>query len=120
MDKADLAATFAPAARAALAAFPIEPDGLEPVALAENVTWRVTDRRDGASWVLKLHRPSYHTLAELLSERVWVRALAGSGFAVPAPLRTRSGQEFACVGVAATGERRLASMARWQDGQIMA
>ena len=49
MDRAEVVATFAPAARAALAAFPVEPDGLELVALAENVTWRVTDRADGAS-----------------------------------------------------------------------
>jgi Ser/Thr protein kinase RdoA (MazF antagonist) len=120
MDKADVAATFAPAARAALAAFPIDPDGLELVAMAENVTWRVIDRRDGTSWVLKLHRPWYHTHEELISERIWVRALADAGIAVPVPLRTRTGEEFASVVIPATGERRLAGMTRWTEGRIMA
>jgi Ser/Thr protein kinase RdoA (MazF antagonist) len=120
MDNADVAATFAPAARAALAAFPIDPDGLKLVAMAENVTWRVTDRRDGTPWVLKLHRPWYHTHEELISERVWVRALADAGIAVPLALRTRTGEEFASVVVPTTGERRLAGMTRWTEGRIMA
>ena len=107
MDRDEVVATFAPAARAALAAFPVDPDGLELVTLAENVTWRVTDRRDGASWALKLHRPWYHTLEELISERLWVRALADAGIAVPLPLRTCSGEEFAFRRRA--GERRAAT-----------
>jgi hypothetical protein len=53
----DVAAdTFTPAALAALSAFPIEPDGLELVSLAENVTYRVVDR-DGVAYALRLHRP---------------------------------------------------------------
>ena len=54
------AETFTPAAIEALKAFPIEPDGLELVALAENVTYRVVDRRDGAAYVLRLHRGAWH------------------------------------------------------------
>jgi Ser/Thr protein kinase RdoA (MazF antagonist) len=111
---------FAPAARTALAAFPIDADGLELVALAENVTWRVTDRRDGTPYVLKLHRPWYHTLDELISERVWIRALADAGVAVPVPLRTCDGEEFTSVVVPQTGERRIAGMTRWTEGRLMA
>ena len=39
--------TFTPAAHAALAAFPIEARDLTLVSLSENVTFRVTDGRDG-------------------------------------------------------------------------
>lgn len=120
MDRADLAETFAPAARDALAAFPIDPDGLELVSLSENVTWRVADRRDGTPYVLRLHRPWYHTLDELISERVWIRALADAGIAVPAPLRTRGGEEYTSVSVPATGERRIAGMVRWTEGRLLA
>ena len=117
----DVAAeTFTPAAREALAAFPIEPDGLELVSLAENVTYRVTDRRDGAAYALRLHRPWYHTHGELVSERAWVRALADAGIAVQMPMRTRDGQEYASVAIAGTGEKRFAGLARWTTGRVLA
>jgi Ser/Thr protein kinase RdoA (MazF antagonist) len=112
--------TFRPAARAALRAFPIEPDALDLVSLAENVTYRVVDRRDGVAYALRLHRPWYHTIDELISERAWIRALADAGIDVQAPLRTRDGQEYAAVTVPGTGERRFAGLARWTTGRVLA
>src|SRR5262249_48768111 len=95
---------FLPAALMALKAFPVEADGLELVSHSENVTYRVVDRRDGVAYALRLHRPWYHTLDELISERAWVRALDQAGIAVQAPMRTRDGQEYASVTIPATGE----------------
>lgn len=112
--------TFLPAALAALAAFPIEPDALELKSLSENVTYRVVDRRDGIAYALRLHRPWYHTLDELISERAWIRALDEAGIAVQAPVRTRDGQEYAAVTIPATGERRFAGLARWTPGRVLA
>ena len=109
-----------PAALAALSAFPIEPDALELVSLSENVTYRVVDRRDGVAYALRLHRPWYHTLDELISERAWIRALDEAGIAVQAPMRTRDGQEYAAVTIPATGERRFAGLARWTTGRVLA
>jgi Ser/Thr protein kinase RdoA (MazF antagonist) len=111
---------FRPAALAALAAFPIEPDALELVSLSENVTYRVMDRRDGVAYALRLHRPWYHTLDELISERAWIRALAEAGIAVQMPLRTRDGQEYASVTIPSTGEKRFAGLARWTTGRVLA
>ena len=54
---------FAPAARQALAVFGVEPAGLRFVHLSENVSFRVTDARDGSLLVLRLHRPWYHDIA---------------------------------------------------------
>lgn len=115
-----VADTFTPAAQEALRAFPIEPDGLDLVSLAENVTYRVVDRRDGVAYALRLHRPWYHTLDELISERAWVRALADADIAVQAPMRTRDGQEYASVTIPGTGERRFAGLARWTTGRVLA
>jgi Ser/Thr protein kinase RdoA (MazF antagonist) len=112
--------SFAPAAHEALKAFPIEPDGLDLVSLAENVTYRVVDRRDGSAYALRLHRPWYHTHDELVSERAWIRALADAGIAVQMPMRTRDGQEYAAVTIPATGERRFAGLARWSTGRALA
>jgi len=111
---------FTPAAREALKAFPIEPDALELILLSENVTYRVVDRRDGVAYALRLHRPWYHTIDELISERDWIRALDEEGIAVQAPMRTRDGHEYASVTIPATGERRFAGLARWTTGRVLA
>jgi Ser/Thr protein kinase RdoA (MazF antagonist) len=114
------AETFTPAAIEALKAFPIEPDALELVALAENVTYRVVDRRDGVAYVLRLHRPWYHTHEELISERVWIRALADAGIAVQMPVSTRDGQEYASVTIPGRDEKRFVGLARWATGRVLA
>jgi Ser/Thr protein kinase RdoA (MazF antagonist) len=119
MDRATVEAAYAPAAREALAAFDVAPTVLEPVHMAENVTFRVTDGRDGSAYVLRLHRPGYHTHEELVSERVWIRALDEAGIAVPEPVPARDGSDYVPVRVVATGERRYAGLARWVEGEIL-
>jgi Ser/Thr protein kinase RdoA (MazF antagonist) len=119
MDKAEAERIFTPAAIEALAVFPIEPQGLELVSLSENVTFRVRDRSDGAAYVLRLHRPGYHTLDELNSERVWTRALAAAGIAVPIPLVMRDGGDYVPVPVRALGQVRQAGMAQWTEGELL-
>lgn len=113
-------AAYAPAARAALTAFGVEPAALRFVHLSENITFKVTDARDGSPLVLRLHRPWYHDIAALRSEHVWTRALVRAGVAAPEPLLTQDGEDFAQVEVPATGERRWAGLARWVDGELLA
>lgn len=113
------AEAYRPAAHAALAAFGVTPAAMHFVRLAENVTFRVTDAASGAPLVLRLHRPWYHTIEELRSEHLWTRALVAAGVATPEPLLTTDGQGFAQVGVAATGERRWAGLARWVEGELL-
>jgi Ser/Thr protein kinase RdoA (MazF antagonist) len=120
MDSAQAERVFTPAAIQALNAFPIEPEGLQLVALSENVTFRVTDRRDSVAYVLRLHRPGYHTLEELNSERVWTRALAEAGVAVPIPLTTQAGGDYVSVQVEALDQQRQAGMTRWIEGELLA
>ena len=119
MDKAEADRVFTPAAVEALRAFPIEPEKLELVSLSENVTFRVRDRRGGGDYVLRLHRPGYHTLDELNSERIWTRALAEAGVAVPIPLAARNGGDYARVSVAALGEQRQVGMTHWVKGDLL-
>lgn len=110
---------YAPAARRALAAFGIVPTDLRFVNLSENVTFKVIDEH-GAALVLRLHRPWYHDIASLRSERLWTHALVRAGVAAPDPLLTLDGDDFVQVDVPATGERRWAGLARWVDGELMA
>ncbi len=88
--------------------------------LSENVTFKVTDARDGSLLALRLHRPWYHDIVALKSERLWTRALVHAGVAVPEPLLTLDGEDFVQVEVPATGERRWAGLARWVDGELLA
>jgi Ser/Thr protein kinase RdoA (MazF antagonist) len=119
MDNETVDRTFGPAARAALAAFPVDAEDLTLVSLSENVTFRVTDRRGGRAYVLRLHRPGYHSLEELISERAWIRALAVAGIDVPEAVTTRDGQDYVPITIPATGERRFAGLARWTEGRLL-
>jgi len=117
MDKEAIGRTFMPAALAALKSFPIDGD-VTLVSLAENVTFKVTDRA-GSAYVLRLHRPGYHTLDELVSERAWIRALAESGIDVPGAVSARDGRDYVRVTIPATGEQRYAGMLRWTEGRLL-
>jgi Ser/Thr protein kinase RdoA (MazF antagonist) len=118
MDREAIGRTFTPAARAALTAFPIDPVDLALVSLAENVTFKVTDRGGGA-YVLRLHRPGYHTLDELVSERAWIRGLAEAGIDVPSGVLAHDGRDYVPVTIEATGERRYAGLLRWTEGRLL-
>ena len=108
------------AARQALAAFGVEPADLRFINLSENVTFCATDSRDGSPLVLRLHRPGYHDIVALRSEHMWTRALVQTGIAVPEPLLTQTGESFARVEIASTGEQRWAGLARWVEGELLA
>jgi Ser/Thr protein kinase RdoA (MazF antagonist) len=119
MDNETVDRTFAPAARAALKFFPLDAEEPALVSLSENVTFKVSDRRDGQTYVLRLHRPGYHTLEELNSERAWISALADAGIDVPHRVPARDGRDYVPVTIAATGERRFAGLARWTEGRLL-
>jgi Ser/Thr protein kinase RdoA (MazF antagonist) len=119
MDNSPGAEAYLAAAAQAARAFPIEPVDLTPVWMSENVTFRVTDAADGAAYVLRLHRPGYHDLAALESERAWTVALARDGVGAPVGVRTRQGDWYAPTTMPAGGEVRYAGLSRWTDGELM-
>ena len=120
-DRGGGAARFLPAAREALGAFPVAAVDVSPIWLSENATFKVTDRTGGA-FVLRLHRPGYHTLAELDSERDWTSALNAAGVAAPLGVRARDGVWYVPVPTVedAGPGVRLAGLAVWSDGEILA
>lgn len=63
--------------------------------LSENATFLASDP-GRAPIILRVHRPAYHTLAEIDSELAWIEALRASGAVdTPAPLRLASGGHVA-------------------------
>lgn len=120
MDNAAAAERYLPAAREAVRRFPIEPRDLIPVWISENITFRVTDDRDGGAYVLRLHRPGYHDLGALNSERQWTGALAATGIGAPVGLRARDGAWFVPIWIPQTGETRYAGLTHWSEGERLA
>jgi Ser/Thr protein kinase RdoA (MazF antagonist) len=110
--------SFLQAARQALDHFPIKSVDVSLVARAENITFRVADE-GGDLYTLRLHRPAYHTLEELQSERLWTRALLQAGIHVPEPITTRDGRDYAGVDVPLLGQHRHASLSRWVHGELL-
>lgn len=121
MDDETVDRTYGPAARAALAAFPIDAQDLDAgIALLENVTFRVTDGRDGRAYVFRLHRPGYHTPEELVSRAgLDPSALAEAGIDVPEAVMTHDGQDYVPVTIPATGEQRYSGLASWTEGRLL-
>ena len=104
-------------AREALRAWPVEVESMRLVSHSENVAYRV-DAADGARYTFRLHRPTYHTLAELESEQRFTEHLAHSGLSVPEIVPTRSGDGYERVTIGAD-EQRYAGLLRWVDGDVM-
>lgn len=117
MNTGSLRRAYAEAAAQAAAAFPIEPASLDLVAVSENVTFRVRDAGGRGTFVLRLHRPGYNSLAELESERRWTQALADSGLAAPTGIAARDGRRFVQVEIPGTREQRQVGITRWMHGR---
>ena len=118
-DDTTAAKRYTPAALEALTAFGIRSAALELVAVSENITFKATDER-GRAYVLRLHRPGYHTLDELNSERVWIRALADACIVVPTPVTATDGREYVRAVIDGSAEARYVGLAQWTDGELLA
>lgn len=105
-----------PAAHEALAAFGITPGHVRLAWHAENLTFDVSDAKNGARYALRLHRPGHNSLEELESEFVWVQALRDSG--IPTPYRRVDPHGMPYVETTA-GERRHASLTEWVNGTLL-
>ncbi len=76
--------------------------GLSPEArvsllnISENATFRADDPSAGAPIVIRVHRPGYHTRAEIASELAWIAALREAGIVTtPAVLERAHGGQIA-------------------------
>ena len=93
----------------------LEDARLQPIDISENVSFRVDTPEK--RYVLRIHRPGYHTLAELESEQVWTSALLEAGLDVPVPVRTREGRGY--VTLPFEGGERNIGMLEWVDGELL-
>ena len=88
---------------------------LELISISENTVFRLhTDA--GETYVLRIHRPGYHTLAELNSEQQWTAALKRAGIGVPLPRLTLGGHGYATIPVPGCREFRHVGIVEWFEG----
>ena len=99
----------------ALAEWDLDGAHLAPIGISENASFRVDG--PGKRYVLRIHRPGYHTLAELESEQVWTAALREAGLDVPIPVRTRDDRGY--VTLPFDGGERHVGLLEWVDGELM-
>ncbi|MDE2702353.1 MAG: phosphotransferase [Chloroflexota bacterium] len=112
------AAEFHAIAERALPYWGLKPARIELVANAENCVFRV-EMPDSRAYVLRIHRPGYHSLTELESELEWVRALADAGISVSVGRPTLDGRAYAEVPTPDGESSRFVGLIDWTEGQIL-
>ena len=106
------------AARAALAAFGLPETEPHPVGKSENVVFRA-EAPDGTTWALRLHRPGYHALPALESDRLVTAHLTEQGLLVPTGRRTVDGAWYTAVPTPDPEGTRLAGLTLWHPGHTL-
>jgi len=92
----------------------IERARIELVSHSENIVYKVT-AEDGEEYALRVHRPGYHSRAELNSEQIWTDALIQYGLRVPRAYPTAAGDYY--VSVECGGLQRQLGLIAWLEGQ---
>ncbi|MBM4202963.1 MAG: hypothetical protein FJ194_02275 [Gammaproteobacteria bacterium] len=101
-------------------------DHMSPAGSGENTVF-LLHGSTGPAHVLRIHRPGYHTPAELRSEVEWMTALHDAGISVPRPVRTLHGATHAEVllpgadldAPATTIRSRQVGIIEWLPGKML-
>lgn len=105
-------------AHQALAAFPwLTPRRVSLFCRSENATLRIIDQNN-QSYALHIHRPNYHSLADIRSELCWLQALQAAGIAVPQARLQQDGLPVVSLR-AANGQTRYAVLFDWIEGAVL-
>lgn len=103
----------------ALSAYKINEPRLIVLMHEDNTTFRI-ESANGERYVLRIHRPSRRTIAEVRSEMMWLAALRqDTNLVVPQPIPTRDGEFVTIVGVEGVPEPRMCVLLRWITGRFM-
>lgn len=111
--------TLRAVAERALTEWDLQGPRLELISISENTVFRV-DTDAGQTYALRIHRPGYHTLAELISEQQWTAALNRAGIGVPVPLMTRDGRGYTSIATPGSAETRHVGLVEWIEGVELA
>lgn len=107
-----------PVARQALLHWDLRPRSIELVSTSENTVFKVLTE-SGVPYVLRIHRPGYHTLQELESEQLWTAALNDAGISAPVPVRSRRDRGYVTVPVPDGSATLNVGVTQWVDGELL-
>ncbi len=102
----------------ALARWGLEGAATDLLKHRENTVFRITTG-EGASYVMRVHRPDYHSDAALLSELRWLETLRGAGVATTEAVRCLDGEWFARVATPGLPEGRQVDLLAWVPGRAI-
>ena len=103
----------------AISAWDIGVTRISLVSHSENIVFRV-DSDTGQPFVLRFHRPGYHTLPELHGEFQWTAALNRSGIGAPVPRLSKNELFFIPFNLPELFQTRFVSLVEWVEGTPMA
>lgn len=103
-------------AERALSEWALTPVTVTAVSHSENRVFRVV-ADDGQAFVLRIHRPGYHSYEELISEQEWTAALTSAGLDVPVPRLLKDRRPYGRVEI--LGEERFVGVLEWVEGSTM-
>src|SRR5215207_2350943 len=84
--------------------------------VSENHTYRVDDPGTGSTYALRVHRPGYHTAAEIESELTWIDALRSDGAVdTVRVVSTPAGERVVAVATGGLGARNVV-LFEWLPG----
>ncbi len=101
--------------RAAAQEWSLIPTDINLVSLSENLVYRI-DTEDQGTYALRLHRPGYHTFAELESEQHWTIALNEAGINVPIGVPLADGSYYTSSHLP-NSEKRYVGLVDWLPGK---
>jgi len=102
-------------AQRALPHWDLQPARIKLISRSENTVFRI-NTAGGRTYALRIHRPGYHTLPELESERHWTAALNDAGVPVPAGCPTTSGRDYVTISTTNGATSRVVGLVDWVDG----
>jgi Ser/Thr protein kinase RdoA (MazF antagonist) len=102
-----------------LSAYEVNEPRLTALVHEDNTTFRI-DADNGERYVLRIHRPSRKSVAEVHSEMMWLTFLRqNTNLVVPQPVSTRNGNFVTVVGVDGVPEPRMCVLLRWITGRFV-
>ena len=114
----DCVNTLRAVAHLALREWDLEVTAVELISVSENTVFKV-ETQCGESLVLRVHRPGYHTLDELLSEQLWTAALNEAGVSAPVPRHAADGRGYVSIRAPGTDTHYHVGLAEWVDGKTL-